>query len=170
MPKYAVVDSQFLFDIQDGDSVAEEVLFQIRVRGFVPSITPTTGHELIDMSVQDKSSEAMVALESVTVYPDHSGIFYPTLDADSREHSTIRVRNGHAMYAAEELIQKGILPEEEKNLALIIAESACIPARYVILDSYTFKKIDPKAINKVLSERDLATIIIIDRLGFLKSG
>ena len=84
----------------------------------------------------------------------------------SNRSDPISVINGHAGMAADELCDKQLV--EEKNIALIIGEAACIPAEIVVLDADVVKKLDNKAINKVLVLRDLSPIKIADPVGIIR--
>jgi hypothetical protein len=162
VPRFAIVDSQFLFDILDGDGMCEEVLFEARFRGYTPTITPTTGHELLDMATQDSSATARDALSLISVVPSHSNILFSDLANP--------VHHGQASLAAQELIDKRLLAEDELNVGLILAEAACLQASVVIFDDDVSSRLDRKEINNVLAGRDLATLIIMTRSQFLAAG
>ena len=151
------IDSQLLLDACDGDRMADETLFTLRVRGYLPTASTTTVHELMDMALEDKNQLAMDGLSMLSRQPHHAKIYAPEID---------RVDYGYACSAADLLLDKSLVPD--MNLGLIIAEAASLQAKVILLDDEILHPLDQKAINSVLSDRQLATLIFQSQGQFLE--
>ena len=170
MPRFAIVDSEVLIAAHDGELLPAEILaeafFYLRMGAYIPSITPTVGHELID-GVEHEADPAIVSvLSEINAQIGHGAIYYPTLNPMGAKSDSEGVINGHAGMAAEELFEKGLV--HDKNIALIIAEAACIPAEIVIFSEDVANSLDNKAINKVLVIRDLSAVKITHPMGVIE--
>jgi hypothetical protein len=152
-------------DLCEGeDALAEEIMYFTRLRGYVPAITPTIGHALVDMAGQDQNRAAMATLFNLE--RGAYGIQFPTLDPIARDSSQIRVNTGIAGFAADEIVQELNLVDADKTTALVIAEASVMKAQFVVLEDTELTNIDQRRVNSVLSKRSLVTLKISGRMDF----
>jgi hypothetical protein len=143
-----VVDSQLLLDVCDGDRVADEVLFMLRVKGYMPTASQTTVQELMVMAMEDKCQLSMMGLRMLSIDPRHDAVFAPEID---------RIIYGPACLAADALQESGLVPD--KNLGLVISEASALLSKVLIFDDDTLARLNKKAINACLADRQLATVL-----------
>ena len=117
-PQLVAVDANVLFDLADGlhdvvdaFSVIRERLLDVRL--LVP---PTVQHELANWAVQDDRQKREAARAAIQLA--QSWRIVPV--------NLIAVRHGIAERIAERIREQGLIPREEVNDSLVLAESALL--------------------------------------------
>lgn len=124
MPTLIAVDTNVLYDLADQDEDVTDAVATIRGRAENPEfiIPITTAQE--------------VARQILTKGPAFRQATIATRDAvpvwKFRPVSTVGVLNAYAERIGEDLRREGLIPEEEKNDALLVGESAVLNARMLL--------------------------------------
>ena len=147
------VDTNFLMDLARPRDVALDALEIIRrrVRGLQILVTPTVFGEITDLAVDERAPATRVcarkAISSMRVWD-----MFPIETTDLQ--ATI------AGFAANKLITQGVIPLEERNDALIIAEAAVLDCQVLVSSDSHLRDADLARMALVLRECQLPMVVI----------
>lgn len=169
MPQCVVVDSQFVYDLfEAGCPVCDEIVFKSYVKAHPVRFTPTTGHELVDIAIEDVDEFTRTLLPNLR----NSPVGLITLDPLNNDPEKIRVNTGIAHLAAEVIMERGALKNLPSNVAYILAETAVVnthsPVFCLLLDESVLKQIDVRLLREIWAARELAPFPIVDRKTLLQ--
>lgn len=169
MPRCVVVDSEFIYNLlEDRCPVCDEIVFRSYAKGYPVKFTPTTGHELVDIAMEDKDDFTRRTLPSLR----HSAVGLVTLDPVDNDPTNIRVMTGLAQLAAEEILNRGAIKDHHINLAYVLAEAAIVntaaPIYCLVMEDTIIRSIDQKILAEIWVERHFAKYPILSRIAMLK--
>jgi predicted nucleic acid-binding protein len=147
------VDTNFLLDLAAGGDAALDALATIRrrVRNPVFLVPPTVIDELAWAAQNRTGKPRDMAVTALQKLKREWG-FSPV--------DLIPVGHGIVEVAAELLITAGLLPAEERNDSLILAEAALLNCTVLLSSDRHLTGIDSKALTAVLKSKDLEPILV----------
>ncbi len=153
-PTVIALDTNVLIRLADCDDLAQDCFGTIRERlpGAITYVLPTVIHELADLATDHEDMEIRrlceTALENISEVWRFKPINY------------IPVGHGIIAEAARKLREDGLLPEEEVNDSLIIAEAAIAGVSVLLSGDSHIRDIDQTSLKLTLDRRDVSTPII----------
>ena len=167
MPFLVSVSLAFALDALDNeDPIVGEILEFCRMRAYQPAISPSIGVSLLDRFRQTDDSEVKELLASI-ILGKHQ-ITSPTLDPINRDRGIIDNARVIVEGITNELIGKLEIGGDlhRQFLARIIAESAVMRAKYLILEDQEFMFIDLPKVEQILRPYRLNGLQIVSRIFF----
>jgi predicted nucleic acid-binding protein len=142
------VDTNFLLDLAGEEKNATKALDVLRKKTASAIITtvPTVLDELAYGLEIWKGPKRALALKALTCLKQHWGI--QSIDFIPAGHGLVEL-------AADRILNDGLLPEEERNDAFIIAEAALMNCSMLITSDRHLLDIDNTKLRDTLKARDL---------------
>jgi rRNA-processing protein FCF1 len=155
------VDTCFLISLADHDKVAWAALRALQKNRAWVCVPPTVAVELFALKNKGgrRGSLAEDALRSMT------GWSIQPVDL-------IAVGHGIAERIADTIRSKGLLPEEERNDSLVLAEAALMDCVYLISSDKHLYEIRAFELRRVLGDFDVAQVEVVptSRSGFIAAN
>jgi rRNA-processing protein FCF1 len=151
-PQLVAVDANVLFDLADGsDDIVDSVsLIRGRLRDARFVIPPTVQHELANWALQGEGRQREAARKAIQL--GRSWWIVPV--------NLIAVRHGIAGLIAERIRQQGLIPDEEVNDSLALAESALLGCSILPTSDEHLRGIDFERLTLELQAFDVAAPVI----------
>jgi predicted nucleic acid-binding protein len=151
-PQLIAVDANVLFDLADGlDDVVDAVsVIRERLRDARFLIPPTVQHELANWALRGDAQRRESARKAIRL--SHSWRMVPA--------NLIAVRHGIAERIAERVRERGLMPEEEVNDSLVLAESALLGCLMLLTSDEHLRGIDFERLTLELQAFDVAAPVI----------
>ena len=151
--RFAAVDTSFLLALAGGDENCEEVIDWFSKINVYPLATGTVLQELMDIDQQEDADpfvkqNAECALLNLATW----GI----LDA-----SLTPTDNGIAKIIAGKFVEKGVLPDEQENDGLVVAEAALHECKMLVTDRKTLLNAPLEGIKFMLIESDVSALLVV---------
>lgn len=147
------VDTNFLLDLAGGSEPAVDALATIRRRVENPVflVPPTVIDELAWAAQNWTGEKRNLAIRALQSLKREWG-FSPV--------DLIPVGHGIVEIAAQSLIQAGLLPADERNDSLILAEASLLNCTVLLSADRHLTSIDSKSLVAVLKSKDLCPILV----------
>jgi predicted nucleic acid-binding protein len=151
-PQLIAVDANVLFDLADGlDDVVDAVsVIRERLRDTRFLIPPTVQHELANWAVRGDAQRRESARKAIRL--SQSWGMVPA--------NLIAVRHGIAERIAERIRERGLMPDEEINDSLVLAESALLGCSMLLTSDEHLRGIDFERLTLELQTFDVAAPVI----------
>jgi predicted nucleic acid-binding protein len=151
-PQLIAVDANVLFDLADGlDDVVDAVsVMRERLRDARFLIPPTVQHELANWALRGDVQRRESARKAIRL--SQSWRMVPT--------NLIAVRHGIAERIAERVRERGLMPDEEINDSLVLAESALLGCSMLLTSDEHLRGIDFERLTLELQAFDVAAPVI----------
>lgn len=151
-PQLIAVDANVLFDLADGlDDVVDAVsVIRGRLRDARFLIPPTVQHELANWALRGDAQRRDSARKAIRL-----GQSWHMVPAN-----LIAVRHGIAERIAERVRERGLMPEEEINDSLVLAESALLGGSMLLTSDEHLRGIDFERLTLELQAFDVAAPVI----------
>ena len=151
-PQLVAVDANVLFDLADGlDDVVDAVaVIRERLRDARFLVPPTVQHELANWVLRGDAQKRKAARRAIQV--GQSLRIVPA--------TLIAVRHGIAERIAARLRERDLIPEEEVNDSLVLAESALLGCSMVLTSDEHLRGIDFEQLTLELQAFDVAAPLI----------
>jgi predicted nucleic acid-binding protein len=151
-PQLVAVDANVLFDLADGlDDVVDAVsVIQKRLRDARFLISPTVQHELANWALRGDGQKRESARKAIQLGP--SWRIVPV--------NLIAVRHGIAERIAERIRGLGLIPDEEVNDSLVLAESALLGCSILLTSDEHLRGIDFERLTLELQAFDVTAPVI----------
>lgn len=151
-PQLVAVDANVLFDLADDlDDVVDAVsVIRDRLRDARLLIPPTAQHELANWALRGDGQKRESARKAIRL--SQSWRIIPA--------QFIAVRHGIAERIAERLRERGLIPDEEMNDSLVLAESALLGCSMLLTSDAHLRGIDFERLTLELQGFDVAAPII----------
>lgn len=151
-PQLVAVDANVLFDLADGlDDVVDAVsVIRERLRDAHFLIPPTVQHELANWALRGDGQRRESARKAIQL--GHSWRIVPV--------NLIAVRHGIAERIAERIREQGLIPEEEVNDSLVLAESALLGCSMLLTSDEHLRGIDFERLTLELQAFDVPAPVI----------
>ncbi len=88
MSAHIVVDGFFIHSLLDGSGAEEEAVFLMRIKGYIPSISPTASEQLIGTALKG-IAEAREALDMISATRDGNRFLVFQLDGIFPDHVSL---------------------------------------------------------------------------------
>jgi predicted nucleic acid-binding protein len=151
-PQLIAVDANVLFDLAAGADDVVDAVSTIRERlgdaRFL--IPPTVQHELANWALQGDAQKRGAARKAIQL-----GHLWRIVPA-----SLIAVRHGIAERIAGRIREKGLIPDEEVNDSLVLAESALLGCSILLSSDEHLRGIDFERLTLELQAFDVAAPVI----------
>jgi predicted nucleic acid-binding protein len=151
-PQLIAVDANVLFDLADGlDDVVDAVsVMRERLRDARFLIPPTVQHELANWALRGDAQRRESARRAIRL--SQSWRMVPA--------NLIAVRHGIAERIAERVRERGLMPDEEINDSLVLAESALLGCSMLLTSDEHLRGIDFERLTLELQTFDVAAPVI----------
>lgn len=151
-PQLIAVDANVLFDLADGsDEVVDAVsVIRERLRDVRFLMPPTVQHELANWALRGDGSKPKSARKAIQLAKAWRVV--PV--------NLIPVRHGIAERIAERLREQGLIPAEEVNDSLVLAESALLHCSMLLTSDDHLRGIDFERLTLELQALDVAAPVI----------
>lgn len=151
-PQLIAVDANVLFDLADGlDDVVDAVsVMRERLRDARFLIPPTVQHELANWALRGDAQRRESARKAIRL--SQSWRMVPA--------NLIAVRHGIAERIAERVRERGLIPDEEINDSLLLAESALLGCSMLLTSDEHLRGIDFERLTLELQTFDAAAPVI----------
>jgi predicted nucleic acid-binding protein len=151
-PQLVAVDTNVLFDLADGlDDVVDAVsLIRERLPDARLLIPPTVQHELANWALRGDGQKRESARKAIQL--GQSWRIFPV--------NLIAVRHGIAERIAEEIREKGLIPDEEVNDSLVLAESALLGCSMLLTNDEHLRGLDFERLTLELQAFDVTAPVI----------
>jgi len=151
-PQLVAVDANVLFDLADGlDDVVDAVsVIRERLREARFLIPPTVQHELAKWALTGEEQKRKAACRAIRL--GRSWRFVPV--------NLIPVSHGIAERIAERIRRQGLIPEEEINDSLVLAESALLGCSVLLTSDEHLRSIDFERLTLEMQAFDATAPII----------
>lgn len=151
-PQLVAVDSNVLFDLADGwDDVVDAVsVIRQRLHDACFLLPPTVQHELANWAWRGEGPKRASARKAVQL--SQSWRIVPV--------NLIAVRHGIAERIAERVRARGLIPDEEVNDSLVLAESALLGCSMVLSSDEHLRGIDFERLTLELRAFDVTAPVI----------
>lgn len=151
-PQLIAVDANVLFDLADGlDDVVDAVsVIRERLRDARFLIPPTVQHELANWALRGDAQRRDSARKAIRL--SHSWRIVPA--------NLIAVRHGIAERIAERVRERGLIPDEEVNDSLVLAETALLGCSMLLTSDGHLRGIDFERLTLELQAFDVAAPVI----------
>lgn len=151
-PQLVAVDANVLFDLADDlDDVVDAVsVIRERLREARLLIPPTIQHELANWALHGDGQKRQLARKAIRL--SHSWRIVPV--------NLIPVRHGIAERIAQRIREQGLIPDEEVNDSLVLAESALLGCSILLTSDEHLRGIDFERLTLELQAFDVAAPVI----------
>jgi len=151
-PRLVAVDANVLFDLADGlDDVVDAVsVIRERLRDARFLVPPTVQHELANLALRGDEEKREAAHKAIRLSRSWH-VVPPTLAA---------VRHGIAERIAQRVRERGLLPDEEVNDSLALAESALLGCSVLLTSDEHLRGIDLERLTFELRAFDVTAPVI----------
>jgi predicted nucleic acid-binding protein len=151
-PQLVAVDTNVLFDLADGlDGVVDAVsVIRERLRDARFLIPPTVQHELANLAFRGDDQQQEAARKAVRIA--QSWRIVPA--------NLIAVRHGIAERIADRIREQGLIPVEEVNDSLVLAESALLGCAMLLTSDEHLRGIDFERLTLRLQSFDVTAPVI----------
>jgi rRNA-processing protein FCF1 len=151
-PQLVAVDANVLFDLADGlDDVVDAVsVIRERLRDARLLIPPTVQHELANWALHGDRQRRESAAKAIRL--SHLWRIIPA--------NLIAARHGIAERIAERIRDRELIPDEEVNDSLVLAESALLGCSILLTSDEHLRGIDFKRLTLELQAFDVAAPVI----------
>ena len=151
-PQLIAVDANVLFDLAGGlDDVVDAVsVIRERLRDARFLIPPTVQHELANWALRGDAQKREAARSAIRL--SQSWRMVPA--------NLIAVRHGIAERIAERARERGLMPDEEINDSLVLAESALLGCSMLLTSDEHLRGIDFERLTLELQAFDVAAPVI----------
>lgn len=151
-PQLVAVDANVLFDLANGlDDVVDAVsVIRRRLRDARFLLPPTVQHELANWAFRGDGPKRDLARKAIQLAKPQ-GMVPATL---------IAVRHGIAQRIAERIREQGLVPDEEVNDSLVLAESALLGCSILLTSDEHLRGIDFERLTLELQSFDVAAPVV----------
>lgn len=151
-PQLVAVDANVLFDLADGlDDVVDAVsVIRERLRDARFLIPPTVQHELANWALRGDGQKRAAARKAIRL--GQSWRIVPV--------NLIAAGHGIAERIAERVREQGLIPEEEVNDSLVLAESALLGCSMLLSSDEHLRGIDFERLTLALQAFDVTAPVI----------
>jgi predicted nucleic acid-binding protein len=151
-PQLIAVDANVLFDLADGlDDVVDAVsTIRERLHDARLLMPPTVQHELANWALRGDAEKRKAARKAVQL--SQSWRIFPA--------NLIAVSHGIAERIAERVRERGLIPEEEVNDSLVLAEAALLGCALLLTSDEHLRGIDFERLTLELQAFDVAAPVI----------
>ncbi len=151
-PQLVAVDANVLFDLSDGlDDVVEALcVIQERLREARFLIPPTVQHELANWALRGDRHKQEVARKAIQL--GQTSRIIPA--------NLIAVRHGIAERIAGRIREEGLIPAEEVNDSLVLAEAALLGCSMLLTSDAHLRGIDFERLTMELNAFDVTAPVI----------
>lgn len=152
LPHLVAVDANVLFDLADGlDEIVDAVsVIRERLRDARFLIPPTVQHELASWALRGDGQKRKSARKAIQL--GQSWGIVPV--------NLIAVRHGIAERIAERIREQGLIPDEEVNDSLVLAESALLGCSMLLTSDQHLRGIDFERLTLELQAFDVTAPVI----------
>jgi len=151
--RFAALDTSFLLYLAAGDEDCQTVVDWLVSHNIYPLITGTVLQELADIEINDpdpfNKSNAAEALTSISTWGFLSIPLEPT-------------QNGIARIIATRIVEKDLLPDENEDDGLVVAEAAIQECKLLITYRKVLLDADYDSLRLLLLENDVSDLAIIE--------
>jgi len=151
--RFAALDTSFLLALAGGDENCEEVIDWLSGINVYPLVTGTVLQELMDID-QQKDADPFVKQNAERALLNLAA--WGILDA-----SLAATDNGIAKIIAGKFVEKGVLPDEQENDGLVVAEAALHECKMLVTDRETLLNAPLEGIKFMLIESDVSALFIV---------
>lgn len=150
--KIFALDSNFLFDLADGKDFAHALREALQQRGVAFRVPPTVVQELTLLAFNIRAAPEKRRLATVALRRLWGWGITP--------FDLVSVGHGITEIFAKKLIHQGLLPPEELNDGLIVAETALAEIPGLVTSDKHLLDIEPADLTAALKASDLAPVVI----------
>jgi hypothetical protein len=149
--RFAALDTSFLLALVVGDSDCETVIDWFSRINIYPLVTGTVLQELADTELNDSDPFNQANAKEAQLQIPMWGFLSIPFDP---------VENGIAKVIAGKLVEKGVLPDENENDGLVVAEAAYQRCNLFVTFRSTLLDADGEALKFMLLESDVTDLFI----------
>lgn len=153
-PQRLAVDTNVLIDLAEGEETVVDCLETCRERLNVEAVVvvPTVLHELAFIAQSGDKSASRSAINALRSLLDPWG-FSPM--------NCIPVGHGIVEETARKILAAGLLPEEERNDAFVVAEAGLLDASLLITSDRHLRGVEHERLKVLLDRCDISTPLIV---------
>lgn len=153
-PQRLAVDTNVLIDLADEQETVVDCLETCRARLNVKAVVvvPTVLHELAFIAESGDKSVAKSAMRALQSLIEPWG-FSPM--------NCIPVGHGIVEETARKILKAGLLPEEERNDAFVLAEAGLVEASILITADRHLREVEHEQLKLLLDRCDISTPLIV---------
>jgi predicted nucleic acid-binding protein len=150
--RFAALDTSFLLYLAAGDEDCQTVVDWLVSHNIYPVVTGTILQELADIEINDPDPfNKANAAEAITSLPMWGFLSIPLEPT----------QNGIARIIASRIVEKGLLPDENEDDGLAVAEAAIQECKLLITYRKVLLDADYDSLRLLLLENDVSDLAII---------
>lgn len=146
------VDTNFVLDLADDDPTAFQCLHALKSKCAPTLVLPNTANvELGRLCIAGEDAETRrLAVKATQLLPTWKISPYPLPG----------VKTGIVETIADAIRRQGLIPEEERNDSLIVAEAAYLECKLLITSDAHITRADKKELFELLKSKDVTPLIV----------
>jgi len=151
--RFAALDTSFLLYLAAGNEDCQTVVDWLVSHNIYPVVTGTVLQELADIEINDPDPFIKAnATEAIVNLPTWGFLSIPLEPTD----------NGIARIIASRIVEKGLLPDENEDDGLVVAEAAIQGCKLLITYRQILLGADYDSLRLLLLENDVSDLAIIE--------